>query len=78
MRRIVFTAFLMVIAMGGGWLLGRQQRTPELKTGADIAIRLEGQDRGGKLVGTLMVRLQNGEWTEVSLGRPGVVPLQSR
>jgi hypothetical protein len=79
MRKIVFTVFLVVIAMSGGWLLGQSaQRSPELKSGSDIAIRVEGRDRSGKLVGTLMVRSQNGEWTEISLGRSGVVPLQSR
>ena len=86
MRRVVLTVFLLIVAIGGGWLLGQQQqpaqRTPipqGLMTGADIGIRVDTGARDGKLYGTMMVRMQNGEWREVVLGRPGgVLPLDSR
>jgi hypothetical protein len=86
MFRLVFTSFLLVVAMGGGWLLGQQQTQAQpnltplggLMTGSDVGIRVDGKAREGKLVGTLMVRLKSGEWMEVYLGRPGVVPLESR
>jgi hypothetical protein len=86
MRRVVLTVFLLIVALGGGWLLGQQQpaaqRTPVpqgLMTGADIGIRMDTSARDGKLYGTMMVRMQNGEWREVVLGRPGgVLPLDSR
>lgn len=86
MRGLVFTAFLLAIAIGSGWVLGQQREPTQLSpipqglmTGSDIAIGVDGKARDGKLYGTMMVRMQNGEWVEVSLGRPGgVVPLESR
>jgi hypothetical protein len=85
MRRLVFLACLLAVAMGGGWLLGQSQplqRTPVqpgLFTGADIGIRVHGTGRDGKTYGTLVVRTSTGEWVEVIPGRPGgVVPLESR
>jgi hypothetical protein len=84
MRRVVFSAFLLVVAAGGGWLMGQQQPAqpfnppPEgLLTGAEIGFRMEGTHQG-KVVGTLMVRMKTGEWVPASLTRPGVVPLDSR
>jgi hypothetical protein len=88
MRRLVFLALLLIVAVGSGWVLGQQQqqqpmqRTPVpqgLFTGPDIGIRVTGPGRDGKVYGTLVVRAQNGEWVEVVPGRPGgVVPLDSR
>ncbi len=85
MRRVVFTAFLLTVAMGGGWLLGQQLQPappsaapPNLITGSDIGFRMEGSSRG-RYYGTLMVRMKNGEWVEVTArGQGGVVPLDSR
>ncbi len=86
MRRFVFTVILFTVAIGSGWLLGQQQQPAQpvpvpqgLMTGADIAIRVDPRARDGKLYGTMMVRMPNGEWREVVLGRPGgVLPLDSR
>lgn len=97
MRRMVFTAFLMTVAMGGGWLFGQQEPTwtpPEgffnrqqaqptplggIFSGPEVGVRVDRKAPDGKLYGTLMVRMQNGEWMEVSLGQPGgVIPLDSR
>jgi hypothetical protein len=87
MRRFVFSVFLLTVAIGGGWLLGQQQQPAQptpvpqgLMTGSDIGIRVDTRARrDGKLYGTMMVRMQNGERREVILGRPGgVVPLDSR
>jgi hypothetical protein len=84
MRRVAFTVFLLVVAAGGGWLMGQQQPAqpyipgPEgLLTGPDLGFRMEGTHQG-KVVGTLMVRMKTGEWVPASLTRPGVVPLESR
>ena len=86
MRRVVFTVFLLTVAIGGGWVLGQQQQPAQptpipqgLMTGSDIGIRVDGKARDGNLYGTMMVRMQNGEWREVIMGRPGgVLPLDSR
>ena len=83
MRRVAFTAFLLVVAAGGGWLMGQPPAQPYvpapdgLLTGADLGFRMEGTHQG-KVVGTLMVRMKTGEWVAASLTRPGVVPLESR
>ena len=45
-------------------------------TGADIGVRIEG---GGtsRVIGTLMVRLKDGSWVPVQLGRNGVHKLDT-
>jgi len=86
MRRVVFTVFLLIVAMSSGWLFGQQQQPAQatpipqgLLTGSDIGIRVDRGARDGNLYGTMMVRMQNGEWREVVMGRPGgVLPLDSR
>ena len=80
MRRVLF-AFLISVVGGGGWLLGQTFPIPDpnavpqrVLSGPDVGIRIEGTS-GGRVFGTLVVRSKDGQWTEVSLGKPGTLPL---
>lgn len=85
MRRTVLMAIAAVFLAGGGWVAGQQTEpyrvpmNPTILSGPDIGFRLEGKERGA-VVGTLMVRLKNGEWVEArsSPWRGRVVPLDTK
>ena len=85
MRRILFASVAACLLVGGGWLAGQQvlplpsPADPNILSGA-IGFRVEGRSPDGKVIGTLMVRLNTGEWVEAhsSPRRGRVVPLDSK
>jgi hypothetical protein len=83
------TALAVIVAcllVGGGWVAGQQAQPyrvpvdPNILSGPDIGFRLEGRTRGGGVLGTLMVRLNTGEWVEAHAApsRGRVIPLESK
>lgn len=74
-----------VLLAGGGWVAGQQTQpyrvpmNPSILSGSDIGFRVEGKTPGG-VIGTLMVRLKNGEWVEAhsAPSRGRVVPLDTK
>ena len=85
-RRIVFALVVACLLVGTGWVAGQQTTQfqvpidPHILSGPDIGFRVEGRARQGDVVGTLMVRLKNGEWVRAlpnpSQGR--VIPLDTK
>ena len=51
--------------------------TPRVVTGADLGFRIEGNDRKGQPVGTLVIRI-NGDWVPVSTAIQYAPALTSR
>lgn len=85
MGRAVLAVIAAVLLESGGWVAGQQAQPhrvpidPTILSGPDIGFRLEGKERDAVL-GTLMVRLKNGEWVEAhsSPWRGRVVPLDTK
>jgi hypothetical protein len=81
LRHWVGVLVVCVVALAALEVFGsaqvREFNTPTIISGPDLGLRVEGQDRGNRLVGTLVVRI-NGQWVEVSLNRPGSYPLTQR
>ena len=85
MRRMVLAVIVALLLAGGGWVAGqtaqvpyRAPANPGILTGTDIGFRVEGKARDGAVLGTLMVRLPNGQWVEAH-GSPmngRVIPLE--
>jgi hypothetical protein len=77
-----------VLSGGAGWAAAQQTQfpnkplpvPPDIRTGADIGFRVEGKTRDGGVMGTFMVRLENGQWVEAQ-GTPWrgrLVPLETK
>ena len=87
MQRMVLAVSVALLLAGGGWVAGQTAQVqpyrvpmdPSILSGADIGFRVEDKTPGGG-VGTLMVRLKNGEWVEAygSLKRGRVIPLEMK
>ena len=85
MRIVVAAMAVCLVGGGAGWAAAQQARQyqtpvePYIVSGADVGVRVEANAREG-VVGTLMVRLKNGEWVAVhaapSHGR--VIPLDAK
>ena len=80
---------IVVIAVGllaiGGWVYGQQPAQVPLVpfpapgnivVAPDLGVRVEATERG-KVIGTLMIRLKDGTWLPVQLGRAGLHKLDT-
>jgi hypothetical protein len=87
MQRTALAVIVALLLAGGGWVAGQTAQVqpyrvpvdPSILSGADIGFRVEDKTPGG-VVGTLMVRLKNGEWVEAH-GSPKhgrVIPLEMK
>ena len=85
MRRAAIAAISAGLLAIGGWVYAQQSaQAPivpfpapgNIVTGADIGVRIEGGGPG-RIIGTLMVRLKDGSWVPVQLGRGGVHKLDT-
>ena len=87
MQRTALAVIVALLLAGGGWVAGQTAQVqpyripidPNILSGADIGFRVEDKTPGG-VVGTLMVRLKNGEWVEAygSPKRGRVIPLEMK
>ena len=85
MRIVVAAIVACLVGGGAGWAAAQQSQRlqtpvePYMLSGADIGVRVEANAREG-VVGTLMVRLKNGQWVPVH-GSPAhgrVIPLDAK
>ena len=85
MRTLVALIVVCVVGGGAGWAAAQHAQLyqapvePYMLSGADIGFRVEGKTREG-LLGTLMVRLKNGEWVPIhpAPNRGRVIPLDTK
>ena len=85
MRIVIAAIAACLVGSGAGWAVAQNAQPyqtpvePYILSGADIGFRVEAKARDG-LVGTLMVRLKNGEWVAVhpAPSRGRVVPLDTK
>jgi hypothetical protein len=86
MQRVLVAVIVACFLFSAGWVAAQQTQAPRgtpnppIRSGADIGFRVEGKARDGGVVGTLMVRLENGDWVEAqgSPMRGHLVPLHSK
>jgi hypothetical protein len=82
MRRAVIVVVSAAVIAIGGWVYAQVPIVPyqpptalpapaTILTGPDIGIRVE-TAAPGRVVGTLVVRLKDGTWVPVQLGREGL------
>ena len=85
MRRIAIVAISAAMIAVAGWVYAQapivpfQAPTPapapgHILTGSDIGIRID-EAGPSRVAGTLMVRLKDGSWAPVQLGRAGLQKL---
>jgi hypothetical protein len=86
MQRVLVAVIVACFLFSAGWVAAQQTQAqhvplnPPIRSGADIGFRVEGKAPHGAVVGTLMVRLENGDWVEAQ-GTPmrgQLVPLHSK
>jgi len=87
MRKTALAVAAAILFSSGGWLLAQQTQSqygvpavpPDIRTGADLGIRVHGM-KNGRALGTLVIRTKNGNWVEVIPAPTGgfVVPLESK
>lgn len=85
MRTLVAAMVACLVGGGAGWAAAQHAQLyqtpvePYMASGADIGVRVEANAREG-VVGTLMVRLKNGQWVPVypAPHRGRVVPLDAK
>ena len=84
MQRVLVAVIVACFVFSAGWVTAQQTQrvppNPPIRSGADIGFRVEGKAPNGAVVGTLMVRLENGDWVEAQ-GTPmrgQLVPLHSK
>jgi hypothetical protein len=81
---VVMSAALIAI---GGWVYAQAPIVPyqaptalpapgDILAGSDIGVRVEGAGPG-RVVGSLVVRLKDGTWVPLELGRPGIHKLNT-
>jgi len=87
MRKTALAVAAAILFTSGGWLLAQQTPSqsgvpavpPDIRTGADLGIRVHGM-KDGRAIGTFVIRTKNGDWVEVVSAptRGFVVPLESK
>jgi hypothetical protein len=86
MQRVLVAVIAACFLFNAGWVAAQQTQAPRvpanppIRSGADIGFRVEGKAPDGGVLGTLMVRLENGDWVEAR-GTPmrgHLVPLHSK
>jgi len=87
MRKTALAVMAAILLTSGGWLLAQQTQSqygvppvpPDIRTGADLGIRVHGM-KNGRALGTLVIRTKNGDWVEVIPAPTGgfVVPLEGK
>jgi hypothetical protein len=86
MQRVLAAAVVACFLVSAGWVAAQQTQTqdvppnPTIRSGANIGFRVEGKSPDGRVFGTLVVRLENGDWVEAhsAPNRGHVVPLHSK
>ena len=87
MRNTAFAVTAAMLFTSGGWLVAQQAQSqygvppvpPDIRTGADLGIRIHGM-KNGRALGTLVIRTKTGDWVEVIPAPTGgfVVPLENK
>ena len=86
MRKTALAVTAAILFTSGGWLLAQQAQSqgvppvpPDIRTGADLGIRVHGM-KNGRALGTLVIRTKNGDWVEVIPAPTGgfLVPLENK
>jgi len=87
MRRIAIVVSSAALIAIGGWVYAQAPIVPykaptalpapgDILTGADIGVRVEGANPG-RVTGSLVVRLKDGTWVPLELGRAGIHKLNT-
>ena len=87
MRKTALAVAAAILFTSGGWLLAQQTQSqygvpavpPDIRTGADLGIRVHGM-KDGRALGTFVIRTKNGDWVEVipAPTRGFLVPLENK